>query len=73
MQSLVYEGFVLAGFGMGTVFAFLSLLVAATLLMSGIVLKLEGESTDSHSQVIDPRTLAVITAAVHQHRRNTGN
>ena len=67
MTPLLSEGFNLAMYGMGTVFVFLTLLVFATTLMSWLVAKTEPAPSTAESS-IDPRKLAAITAAVHQHR-----
>ena len=71
-SDLFGQGLELMVYGMGTVLAFLSLLVCATVLMSFLVRRFEPElapavsaSTDG---VSDPELLAVITAAIHQHR-----
>ena len=69
---MVYEGLVLAGFGMGTVFVFLTFLVLATTLMSSIVLKFSSQDDSDSSEQIDARLLAVIGAAVHMHRQRNG-
>lgn len=77
-STLVSQGFDLLLFGMGTVFAFLTLLVGITTLMSVVVNKLVvdqpetttspqlGEANGQHS--IEPRIIKVIQAALDQHR-----
>ena len=53
--------------GMGTVFVFLTLLVAATTLMSRIVLRISPPVPPVAGELSEEE-LAVITAAVHAHR-----
>ena len=53
--------------GMGTVFVFLTLLVAATTLMSRIVLRI-APPPPAVAGDLSEEELAVITAAVHAHR-----
>ncbi len=80
-DNLLQQGMELMIFGMGTVFVFLLVLIAATTLMSFIVQRFFPEavisalpkasgsiepSSDSHSQ--DEQLLAVISAAVHKYR-----
>lgn len=66
-------------YGMGTVVVFLSLLVYATRLMSRVILRFFPEpavaprtdmpSAAAHDNpTVSPELLAVIAAAVHQHR-----
>ena len=65
--SLLNQGFLLMLVGMGTVFVFLTLLVAAMSVLSRVVMKfslppaLDGPSADE---------IAAITAAVEHHRRS---
>ncbi len=54
--------------GMGTVFVFLTLLVAATTLMSRIVLRIS-PPPPAVTGDLSEEELAVITAAVHAHRQ----
>ena len=61
---MVDQGVTLMLVGMGTVFLFLTILVAATALMSRAVLALQPVSTE-----VTDEELAAITAAVAQHRR----
>lgn len=73
--SLVSQGLELMLFGMGTVILFLTMLVIVTTLMSGVVQRffplpediapVTGRSAPAGP---DATTLAVITAAIHQHR-----
>ncbi len=74
--SLVANGTDLLVYGMGTVFVFLSILVLATILMSMIVQKFFAEAPEEPNLKtatvdtgrVNPRTLAVIQAAIHEHR-----
>lgn len=76
MENLLNQGFELAIFGMGTVFVFLALLVVATKTMSSLILRFEpkmvlnpaGTVTQSLSDVDQERLVAVISAAISQHR-----
>ena len=68
MSPLVSEGLVLAGFGMGTVFVFLTLLVLVTMLMSRLIGQPEEPMLASQSPT-QAKKLAAITAAIHQHRQ----
>ena len=64
-------------FGMGTVVVFLTLLVFITSGMSALVSKYwpPPEPAAPAPTAVDGRTLAVISAAIHQHRskQKTGN
>ena len=72
--TLIDQGIDLLLYGMGTVFAFLSLLVAVTSLMSVIVNKLVVEVAPiapvaiAPQSSVDPRIVKVIQAAIDQHR-----
>ena len=77
MSPLVTQALDLVFYGMGTVFVFLTVLVAMTMLMSLLVgAPKEGvdigntlygkEGADS----LDPKLVAVITAAVKRHRHS---
>ena len=68
MTQLFAEGLNLAIYGMGTVFVFLTLLVFATQLMSRLTLLIT--PANKTTDVIDKKTIAAITAAVHQHHRS---
>ncbi len=68
MTQLLGEGLNLVIYGMGTVFVFLTLLVFATQLMSRLTLLIT--PTSKTTEVIDKKTIAAITAAVHQHHRS---
>ncbi|WP_045858793.1 OadG family protein [Teredinibacter purpureus] len=74
-QNLWEQGLDLMIFGMGTVFVFLTLLVIATLLMSGFIDRFLAEEpeplvipTSKSAPPVGKKTLAVIQAAVHAHR-----
>lgn len=78
--SLISNGADLLIFGMGTVFAFLTVLVFTTTLMSYVVQKFFSEpvkepvqgknpiKTGGSMSNVHPRTLAIIQDAIHQHR-----
>ncbi|GAA6152373.1 OadG family protein [Pseudoteredinibacter isoporae] len=75
--SLVQQGIDLMLFGMGTVFVFLTLLVIAVNIMSTVIQKYfpeaEPEATPTPAspapaQVNDPKLIAIIQAAIEQHR-----
>lgn len=78
-MTLIQQGLELMAFGMGTVIVFLTLLVLVTRAMSALLTLLPepAASTPTPSPVrqqsgsgaeVDRRTLAVIAAAIHQHR-----
>ena len=75
-DTLLQQGFELMLFGMGTVFVFLTLLVIATAIMSRLVqkffpeLELETPATAAAapSGATDPKLIAIIKAAIDQHR-----
>ncbi len=73
-MTIVEQGIDLMLFGMGTVFTFLLMLIVATKTMSALVKLLEGEpvcdSDDSISplQNTSPELIAVISAAIAQHK-----
>jgi len=76
LENLVSQGFELAIFGMGTVFVFLALLIFATQGMSALVLRFQPEVSESSASavtqsksVVSGHTLAVISAAIAQHRK----
>ena len=75
MSELVSSGLELMVFGMGTVFAFLVLLIFATGLMSKIVNKFAPEpvvvpqaAVAAPSTGVDSQLLKVLAAAVKEHR-----
>lgn len=81
--NLIEQGVDLMLYGMGTVFAFLTILVFATSIMSSIVTRFFPElapaeprtivdATNSGSLApVEPRVLAVIQEAVYLHRAKT--
>ncbi len=80
-NELLQQGVSLMVFGMGTVFVFLAVLVLVTLSMSAIVkrivpaVELQSVSSSpvqpvSQPQAIDAKRMAVIKAAIQQHRAN---
>lgn len=74
-DPLLHQGLDLLLYGMGTVFAFLALLVAVTSVMSAIVAHFSPPKEVSHatlpaaSHMIDDHLLAIIQQALNQHRR----
>ena len=76
MDNLLNQGLELAMFGMGTVFVFLALLIAATKTMSALVLNFQPALADTvaaaatQSNLIpeDGQLVAVISAAIMRHR-----
>ena len=78
--DIVAQGVELMLYGMGTVFLFLALLVFATNAMSGLIARYFPEPEPppvtarvrtpgkSAAAELDPGVVAVITAAIHQHR-----
>ena len=76
-QEIMQQGVDLMLFGMGTVFVFLTVLVIATAIMSSVVQRFFPEApapepaaapAPAPSSVNDPKLLAIIKAAVDQHR-----
>lgn len=74
-QTLLEQGLDLLIYGMGTVFVFLSLLVICTVIMSrfiGYFFSEAPEPAESPVPVagprVSPKILAVIQAAIHEHR-----
>lgn len=80
--DIVAQGIELMLYGMGTVILFLGLLVLATTGMSGFISRYfpepelppltarERGADKSVAAELDPGVVAVITAAIHQHRDN---
>ena len=64
--TLLDQGITLMLVGMGTVFVFLTMLVAGMSLMAGIVKRLTRVSAGASVTDLD---VAVITAAIAQHRK----
>ncbi len=68
-------GFELMLMGMSTVFAFLILLIFCMTIMSKMVTLIEKKSIEidpietDHKQIPDNTLIAVISAAIHQHRQ----
>ena len=77
MSPLVTQALDLVLYGMGTVFVFLTVLVAMTMLMSLIVGGV-GSSMDKgmvgvddlNTDKVDPKLVAAISAAVKRHRHS---
>ncbi len=74
-QDIMQQGVDLMLFGMGSVFVFLTVLVIATTIMSSFVQRFLPETPEPQpaapratTNVTDPKLLAVIKAAVDQHR-----
>lgn len=79
LQNVILEqGFDLMLYGMGSVFVFLTLLVVGTMLMSAFLSRFMPEAelvavpkkaaTVKTIAAVNPKTLAVIQDAIHQHR-----
>ena len=78
MENLVSQGFELALFGMGTVFVFLTVLIFATQFMSALILRIQPEGGVSSASAVTQadsvtsgRKIAVISAAIAQHRKQS--
>lgn len=78
-ESLMHQGVDLMLYGMGTVVVFLAILVVATLTMSWFIRRFFPEpepvataSAESDTAYPDARLLAVIKAAIEQHRAKRG-
>lgn len=78
-QDILQQGVDLMLFGMGTVFVFLTLLVIGTTIMSAFIQRFLPEPEPAPAPapqpaapagVTDPKLLAIIKAAVDQHRAN---
>ena len=70
-SDLMAQGIELMLAGMGTVFVFLSALVAATVLMSRLLTLIQKPQIAAADADIEE--IAVITAAIAQHRRSQGD
>jgi oxaloacetate decarboxylase gamma subunit len=75
MSELMAEGLGLMGFGMGTVFLFLIVLIFATTLMSKLINKFFPEAPAApaapamvQAASVDPQLLSVLKEAVKEHR-----
>jgi oxaloacetate decarboxylase gamma subunit len=75
--EVLADGLGLMGFGMGTVFVFLIILIIATTLMSTLVAKYlpdapiaPAKAIAQPGQRVDPQLLNVLAAAVKEHRAN---
>jgi len=75
MSQLMADGLGLMGFGMGTVFVFLIILIYATSFMSTLVTKYLPEApaapakpASAPAQGVDPQLLKVLSAAVKEYR-----
>jgi len=73
MNSLLSDGFTLMWIGMGTVFVFLIVLVAATQIMSALINRFYPEKVfipgdTPCASVIDEESFAVIKEAIRVHR-----
>ena len=64
MSEVMVQGVQLMLAGMGTVFLFLAALVGATVIMSRLVMRLQGEPGPTAEEV------AAIAAAIERHRRS---
>ena len=67
-SNLLAQGTQLMLVGMGTVFVFLTALVAATSLMSSLTMQ-KGPATDAGSGEPTAEEIAAISAAISQYRR----
>ena len=82
--DMIAQGWELLLYGMGTVVVFLALLVVATTVMSSVVSRYfpepepesisrsrPGQVLSADSAIVgEPELVAVISAAIHQHRSN---
>ncbi len=74
-EEILQQGVDLMLFGMGTVFVFLTVLVIATTIMSGIVSRLFPDAVKPLPAAaappkagVDPKLQAIIKAAIEKHR-----
>lgn len=79
-KTLLQQGLDLTLYGMGIVFVFLALLVVCTLIMSAVVDRFFREpqldlvtapAQPASKSGVSPKTLAIIQAAIHEHRAHT--
>ncbi|KAA0012069.1 sodium pump decarboxylase subunit gamma [Billgrantia pellis] len=76
-MQLLLDGLALMGVGMGFVFAFLTILVGVTALMSQVIRRLAPAPAQpapipapaSSDKADDAQVMAVLSAAVHRYRR----
>lgn len=75
MSPIVADGLGLMGFGMGTVFLFLIVLIFATSVMSSLVTRFLPDAPAAPAKLasvpaqgVDPQLLKVLAAAVKEHR-----
>lgn len=74
-EEIISQGVDLMLFGMGTVFVFLTLLVVITGIMSNLVMRYFPEAekplvpVPAKAGQVDARTVAIIKAAIDEHRR----
>lgn len=75
MSELMADGLGLMGFGMGTVFLFLVVLIFATTIMSALITKFAPEAPAApaapamaQTTGVDPQLLKVLKEAVKEHR-----
>lgn len=72
-EDIIQQGVDLMLYGMGTVFTFLTLLVIITGIMSSVVTRFFPEAekplAPAPAGQVDARTMAVIKAAIEQHRK----
>ncbi len=81
-DSIIEQGVDLMLYGMGTVVVFLAILVVSTELMTWVIRRFfpepeapqvdKGTSEDSQISSLNSRTLAIIKAALDQHRAKRG-
>lgn len=78
-ESLVSQGFGLLLYGLGTVFVFLTMLVAVVTCVSYVIVRFFPEPAEplpndsprrsaNNTTAVDPKTLKIIQAAIDQHR-----
>jgi oxaloacetate decarboxylase gamma subunit len=77
--SLIYQGFELMLYGMGTVIVFLTLLIVCMTLMSWVIQRwfpvtrmpeAKPLRSPAHTTVVPARTIQIIQAAIDQHRKH---
>ncbi len=70
LHPLIEEALKLALYGMGTVFAFLTLLVFAIDSMTQALKKFDSQTEKGNSKTIPRKTKAAIVAAISQHKKH---